>query len=253
VNVVVPNVRTAKSVYVADISTALVASVRPSSRSVQVPGPATVFATMIATGTETATNCSISPNTEIPAAFTYQTTNPATNALTGSPNTPVNIPAGQLQTFLLAFASQAPFGPTDVELGFHCDNTTAAPVISGVDTVLLSSSAAPVPDIVALAASGDPGIVDIPGATGTGAFAVATANVGASASITVSADTGTTSLTSAAPIVEANLPVGITVCQTNPITGACLDAPGGSVTTQINGGQTPTFAVFVKGNGEHIQ
>ena len=118
-----------------------------------------------------------------------------------------------------------------------------------MDTVLLSASAAPVPDIVALAASGDPGIVDILGATGTGAFAVATTNVGASASITVSADTGTTSLTSAAQIVEANLPVGITVCRTNPITGACLDAPGGSVTTQINGGHTPTFAVFVKGNG----
>jgi hypothetical protein len=84
VNVVVPNVGTAKSVYVADISTALVASVLPSSRSVQVPGIATVFATMIATGTETATNCSISPITAIPATFTYQRTNPATNALTGS-------------------------------------------------------------------------------------------------------------------------------------------------------------------------
>jgi hypothetical protein len=81
----------------------------------------------------------------------------------------------------------------------------------------------PVPDIVALAASGDPGIVDIPGATGTGAFAVATVNVGASASITVSADTGTASLTALAQTAVASPPVSITLCQTNPTTGVCLD------------------------------
>ena len=64
----------------------------------------------------TATNCGISLNTGIPVSLLYQTTNPATNALTGSPNTPVNIPAGGLQTFLVAFTSQAPFGPVDAAL-----------------------------------------------------------------------------------------------------------------------------------------
>jgi hypothetical protein len=45
----------------------------------------------------------------------------------------------------------------------------------GLNTVLLSASANPVPDIVALGAtlSGD-GIVNIPGVAGIGAFAVAT-------------------------------------------------------------------------------
>src|SRR5262249_1901989 len=43
VNVLAPNLGSIKAVYVADLSTAVVASVLPSSRSVQVPGTATVF------------------------------------------------------------------------------------------------------------------------------------------------------------------------------------------------------------------
>ena len=45
------------------------------------------------------------------------------------------------------------------------------------------------------------------------------------------------------------LPVSLAVCQTNPATGACLAAPDNSVTTQINARATPTFAVFMTGQG----
>jgi len=92
-----------------------------------------------------------------------------------------------------------------------------------------------VPDVISLiaTASGD-GIVDIPGTTGTGAFAVASANLGASDTITVSADTG-----------GAPLPVTIYLCQTNPTTGACISAVGATAVTTINTGDTPTFAIFV--------
>ena len=48
----------------------------------------------------------------------------------------------------------------------------------GVSTLLLSASNTPVPHIVALAASVDPGYVDLPGANGAGAFSVASVNVG---------------------------------------------------------------------------
>jgi hypothetical protein len=65
---------------------------------------------------------------------------------------------------------------------------------TGLNTLLLSGSTSPVPDVVALAASGDPGIVDIAGANGTGAFAVATVNLGADATISASANTGTATL-----------------------------------------------------------
>ena len=82
------------------------------------------------------------------------------------------------------------------------------------------------------------GIVNIPGTSGTGAFAVATVNVGASGSITASADTG-----------SAALPVNIFLCETNPTTGQCISAIGPSVTTQINANATPTFAILVQGDG----
>ncbi len=216
----------------------LVSAVLPSSRSITVGGTATAFATMINADTSAAPSCTIVPTTSVPASFTFQTTNPATNALTGTANAAVAIPAGGMQSFVIAFTANAAFPPTDVALGFDCAGVEAAPINSGLNTLLLSGSASPVPDIVALAASGDPGIVDIPGATGTGVFAVATVNVGASGAITASADTG-----------AAVLPLTVNLCQTNPTTGVCTTAIGPSVATTINAGQTPTFGIFVTGNG----
>src|SRR5262245_59853426 len=87
----------------------LVASILPSSRSVQVGVPATAFATVINTGQTSATGCSISPRTSVPAGFSYQTTDSATNQATGTPNAPVDIPAGVAQSFVLAFTPTAPF------------------------------------------------------------------------------------------------------------------------------------------------
>jgi hypothetical protein len=122
----------------------LVAAVLPSSRSVEVGGtPATAFATIINSGSSAATGCAIVPVTSVPASFLYQTTNPATNALTGSPNTPVAIAAGGSQSFLIAFTPNAPFVPTVVMLGFDCVGIDAAPSYAGVDTLLLSASTTP--------------------------------------------------------------------------------------------------------------
>jgi hypothetical protein len=224
---------------VTNVQTPLVAALLPTSRSVQVGRAATAFATIVNGGTTTATSCRIAPITAIPAWFAYQTTDPATNQVTGSLNTPADIVAGGFQSYILSFVPTASFAPTDVELGFACTNVGPATIHTGLNTLLLSASATPVPDIVALAAtfSGD-GIVSISGPTGTGVFAVATVNVGASGSITASADTG-----------SAILPVHISLCQTNPATGLCISALGPSVTTQINVGATPTFGIFVQGSG----
>jgi hypothetical protein len=212
------------------------AAVLPSSRSVQVGSPATAFATIINSGNDTALSVSISLQTNIPATLTYQTTDPQTNALTGSPNTPVNIPGRNgSQTFLISITPMAPIAPTDVAFNFTGTNTSPAPTIVGVNTLLLSASANPVPDVIALSATlSNDGIVKISNIVGNGAFAVASSNVGASASITVSADTG-----------NATLPVALSLCQTNPQNGQCTSAVGSTVTTQINAGGTPTFSVFL--------
>lgn len=53
----------------------------------------------------------------------------------------------------------------------------------------------------------------------------------------------------AADTGSATLPVVLTICQTNPVTGECLQAPAPSVTTTIANGATPTFGIFVQGRG----
>ena len=77
----------------------------------------------------------------------------------------------------------------------------------------------------------------IPGASGSGALAVAAANVGASAPITVTADTG-----------GVPLPVAMALCQTNPGNGQCVNpvVPAPSVTLQVNASETATFTIFVQ-------
>ena len=223
----------------AQLATTLVSAVLPSSRSVQVGIPATAFATIINTGSITATSCGISKVSSIPANFTYQITDPATNAVIGTLNTPVHIAGGAFQTYIFALMPTAPFAPIDVQMSFDCTNTVPAPITTGLNTLLLSASGTPVPDIVALAATlTNDGIVNVPGTSGTGAFAVATVNVGASGSITASADTG-----------SASLPVHISLCQTDPGIGQCISAIGPSVTTTINANATPAFGIFVQGNG----
>src|SRR5207249_8716798 len=140
------------------------------------------------------------------------------------------------QSFVFAFTPTGPFAPTDVHLAFGCTNTASAPITTGLNTLLLSASVTPVPDIVALAATaGNTGIVSLASA---GAFAVATVNVGATGLITVSADTG-----------AAGLPVSLLICQTIPDTGLCVSFPTPTVTTQITANATPTFGVFVSSSG----
>jgi len=217
----------------------IAAAVLPGSRSVPLGTSATAFATVIASGTDAATQCGIVPATSLPVSFEFRTTDPATNAVTGGPNVPATIPPGGAQTFMFAITPSAPFPTTNVELTFHCASTPPAPIIQGVNTFLLSADTDAVPDIIALAATltGD-GIVNLQGADGTGAFAVATANVGgAGGPITVSADTG-----------DAIIPMSLAVCSTDAA-GSCLSPPSPTVTVQINPRQTPTFAVFVTGSG----
>jgi hypothetical protein len=220
-------------------STSLVAAILPSSRSVQVGATATAFATIINAGSATAILCAPALATPLPATFIYQTTDSTTNQVIGTPNTPISVGTGAAQSFVIALTPTASIAPTDVQFNFACANTNPAPVNVGLNTLLFSASATPVPDIVALAATAtNDGIVNIPGTNGTGAFAVATVNVGVNGTITASADTG-----------SASLPLSVFLCETNPATGQCISAIGPSVTTQINANATPTFAILVQGSG----
>lgn len=226
---------------------ALAAAVLPASRSVQVGAPATAFATILNAGPGTATGCSIAPATVVAADFLFQQTDPLTNALVpGTVNTPVDIPEGGGQSFLIAFTPTAPFEATEVALAFDCDHGDPAPAAPGVNTLLLSASIDPVPDIVALAATAAPepdepdGVVRIPSASGQAAFAAAAINVGATGTITVSADTG-----------GASLPLALLLCETVPGTGECVDVLSTpTVEIESAAGATHTLSIFVQASGD---
>jgi hypothetical protein len=214
----------------------LAAAVLPGSRSVQVGATATAFATIINLARSAQQGCTIAPaaTPPVPATFVYRTTDPETNAPTGAPNTPVAIGPERPQSFVIAFTPTAAFPPTEVPLTFSCGDAVA-PSTPGLNTLLLGASAAPSPDIVALAAT--PSLDGIVTVAGTAAFAVATVNVGASGTVTVSADTG-----------DAGLPLSVTICRTNEA-AQCLGAPAPTVPATINAGATAAFSVFVRATG----
>jgi YVTN family beta-propeller protein len=219
---------------------ALFASILPGSRTVELGTPATVFASMINAGTAPVADCRPALTATAPAGLSldYQTTNAATNALTGTPDSPAAIAGNDgVQSFLLTFQGTALLTETGLPIDFDCAGVAPAAVETGVDTLDLALSSTPVADIIALAAtpSGD-GIARIP-VGGIGAFAVASSNVGAASLIVASVDTG-----------AASLPLTATICQSNPANGQCLSAPAASVTLSIAAGAAPTFSVFVQDN-----
>jgi hypothetical protein len=217
----------------------MVAAVLPASRSIQLGVPASAFATILNAGNTVAIVCKIAPSPPFEnVPFSFAATDPITNQVVGETSTPVVIPAGVAQSFVFDFRPDvAIFPPADVQLSLGCAGTSA-PVVIGLNTLLLSASPTPVPDIIALAATATPGLtLVIPTSTNVGAFAVATSNVGTSGTITVTADTG-----------SASPPVAIAVCQTNSASN-CLATPASSVTTTIGAGQTPTFSIFVTATG----
>lgn len=189
-------------------------SLLPQSRSVDVDTPATVFATLINPTAELARNCRVAASSIVPAAMSYQAAD-AGNELIGAPNTPVDIAPGAAQAFVLSFAPAREFRQSQVRLRFECDNADPAALSDGVNILRLSASSnAATPDIIAMAATAlDDGVVHLPDSNRAGVFAVATSNVGEGSQLNITVDSG-----------DANPPVAYTICETDPQTGACLDA-----------------------------
>src|SRR5262245_49785788 len=116
----------------------LFASVLPSSRSVQVGTPATAFATIINAGASPAIGVCISPITSIPAEFSFQTTDPNTNLVTGTPKTATTIAPGKSQTYVIVSNPTDVYPPTEVAFNFVGSNTLPVEELVGVNTLLLT-------------------------------------------------------------------------------------------------------------------
>ncbi len=222
----------------------LASAVLPPSRATESGNTVSVFATIINAGTTTGVDCAPELVTDLPVVFSYQTTNSADNALTGSPNTGADVVSGGSQSFVMGFQTTDSFSTIELEPTFACANGGTASVVSGLNTVLLTSSETPIPDVIALSATiNADGYVDIEGADGTGVFSVATSNLGVSGDVSVSADTG-----------DSTAAVNLLLCETDPNSGACVNpvVPAAEVITSIAAGSTPTFGIFVQGNGTEV-
>ena len=220
-------------------STTIASSNLPTSRSVQVGTVASAFGTILNTGSNLAEECGMSVKSpaSLQNIFEFQTVNEL-NVPIGQPNANSDIVEGGFQGYVFWFTTAAPIDPINVQLNYDCANTEPAPITVGLNTLLLSASAGPVPDIVALAATATAdGIIDLPGTTGSNAFAVSTVNNGSAATITVE------------PKPLVTLPLALSICETDPATGACLATAGSSATSSVAGGATPTYSVFVTGTG----
>lgn len=213
--------------------TALAAAVLPASRSGEVGSALTAFVTLINGGAVNAESCSLDLITNVPARLSYQTTDSATNELTGVANEPVDIAPGAAQSFVITISLNGEFAPTDAELAYSCRNADTVTPLSGLNTLLLSASTTPVPDVIALAATatGD-GIARLD-SSGNGAFSVASINVGTASTISVTADSATNA--------------AVALCESDPLTGVCVNpaAPTfGAVSVSVPMNGTPTFSVF---------
>ncbi len=227
----------------------LVAAVLPSSRSAMIGEPVTAFVSVVNAGPVAVDSVGVFLRTPIPATLVFHATDPATNIPTRPPGVPVSLAPGRTQSFAIVLTADAPFAPTIVEFDFAplgADRVTAIP---GVNTLLLSASAAPAPDIVALGvtASRDGTLhASVSGALATaratvtgrllprashrGAFAVAVVNAGGASDV----------ITATARITGSTTPVA-TVRETDTATGAVI----GGDTRHLAPGQTATFGVFV--------
>lgn len=222
------------------INRVIQSAVLPGSRSPETGELVTVSATIVNSATRDGASCRISLAEDVPFVLDYQRTNPLTNLPVGLPNQPVDIAAQSSQTFVIGLTPTAAMQPREVALSYGCANSQPASILTGVNTLLLSASDTPVPDIVALAVTpGNDGIMRVGTPPAAAAFAMAAVNVGTADIISVSADTG-----------GITLPVSLTICQTDPGTGQCMAAPVESIALNFAAGATPTFSVFLSASGD---
>jgi hypothetical protein len=228
----------------------LLASILPYARSINIAKgqPATVFATMINTSSNSYPTCQVMMPEGLPATLTFPTTD-AQNKPVGSQNVPFSLGPGQSQSLFFAITPTDVLPSVDIDVVFSCvdasSNLHQVGNVIGLNTFLLNAKSIDGPDMIAIGATltGD-GIVDLPGATGSNAFSAAAINIGGPAG-------------SMTPVIASiddggrNLPVSVSICQSDPTTSACINptTPGPSATLSIAPNQTVTYSAFVTGTG----
>jgi len=221
----------------------IVAATLPGARSGYIGGPViTAYMSVISRQSTPAQDCRITAPGTPPFAFSYQRLD-GSNQATGPLNPQFDLTNGETMSFVLSMTPSATTGAGGYlfQPQIACDNADLAP-IDGVNSVLLSIGAAPVPDILSIAATqSSDGVIRIATVGGIGIMTAAAVNIGAgdglsgpgAATITASVDTG-----------SAVLPVTVEVCETNS-SGVCL-APRAASVRSVIADDAKFFAVFAR-------
>ena len=218
----------------------LSAAVLPTARTGRIGEATTAFATVsngAASGVD-GTDCTILPPPGFNGRVSFQTTDPATNTVTGSPDTPVDIPSGGSQSFVIGVEPSTRTAGEPLAFGFHCDNLPLAAPALGLNTLTLSADGYDNADIVAIAQtlSGD-GVAraDVGGAT---RFSISALNIGEAIS----------------PIYAfvrpaEDMPVTVEICQADSL-GQCVSDWAEAIALDMPPGEARAFTVRVRPSGE---
>jgi len=154
------------------------AATLPNSRAVAVNAPATIFASVINSGDDTANNCRVALGFGANAALSvsYSPADGAGN-INGPVNTPVAINASAVQQFVIAVTASSAF-TGDVPLTYVCDNGQAISA-TGLNDLALHATIGGGPDIITIASTltGD-GVMNT-NANGRGIISISAINIGA--------------------------------------------------------------------------
>lgn len=231
------------------VSTSIVAAVTPVARRGVVNAPLTAFATLINSGSATATNCSIAkPSGSQPYTFAFAERIISGNSITlGPTNRAVNIGAGQAKHFLMTYVPTGAMS-ANLQMVFDCANTNPAPTYLGVNSFNLVATTTIGADVLATAVtSTNDGRLRIPATTNGGNIAaMAAMNIGPTATLTARV--------SSIPVGGSGpeLPLVMGLCQTNA-QGACMQPPTTApITFSATKNQVVTFSAFVGYKGQAV-
>ena len=235
------------------------AAVLPTSRTLSNRNtntePVTFFSSVLNPGSGDAEQCTLSAPSNNQISLSYQATDPATDEPINPDtfDTSFSVPANGSQTLLITLSTFTDFAPQNVELEFKCLNAPVAPKIPGVNSMLMSASTAALPDLItgAATASND-GITRLPTTESTRAFAVSTINIGGEDEIRAIPTLDFSSFVPGLPSLGDIPNLNMSICETNPDTGACLADASNEVVRRIAADEIVTYTVFVRGAGSEV-
>jgi len=184
-------------------------------------------------GSELSSGCKVVLDSSLDVDFSYQLTDPLSNAAIGVRDQEFLLLPGVAQSLVFTLRPNVALEQEELAFAATC-KLGSAPVVAGTNTLLMSAETTQPPDVVALVATLDnDGILKLPADGAASAFSVASINLGSADAYSVR------------PVVTGAALDAVSICQTNPVSGACLATPTEAVAVTINTGQTPTFGVFV--------